>query len=190
MKSAWAVAALAALAAAARPLHAQRPDSLGAAAPPTMAAPPRASGSAPLQPPLSPRRAFLYSLLAPGYAQSVLGRERTSAVFMAFEAVAVVMIRETHNNVREAARGLADSVVVSYVNPDGTVGVRWARGEFSSALLRSRKEQAEDWIAVLLANHLFSAADAYVAAHLWDLPAEIAIGGSRTDTRFGLRVRW
>ena len=100
------------------------------------------------------------------------------------------MIRETHANVREARRAFADSIIVSYVDDDGTVSVRRERGEFSSELLRSRREQAEDWIAVLVANHLFSAADAYVAAHLWDLPAEIAVAGDRTNRRFGLRLRW
>jgi hypothetical protein len=111
-------------------------------------------------------------------------------MLMAFEAAAVVMIREMHNNVREARRNLADSVVVSYVNPDGTPGVRVELTNFSSDLLRVRREQAEDWIAVLVANHLFSAADAYVAALLWDLPAEIAVQGERSSRRFGLRFRW
>jgi len=168
---------------------------LGAATPATaqvrdsVAAPARARATM-LSPPLSPRRAFLYSLVVPGYAQSVLGRDRTGAVLMAFEAAAVVMIREKHNNVREARRNLADSVAVSYVNPDGTPGVRFERTNFSSDLLRVRREQAEDWIAVLVANHLFAAADAYVAALLWDLPAEIAVQGDRSSRRFGLRLRW
>lgn len=176
------------LAAGATVSDAQRPDSGAVAPPPDIATPGIASPE--LRPPLSPRRAFLYSLLAPGYAQSVLGRERSSALFVAFEAAAAMMIRETHANVREARRAFADSIIVSYVDDDGTVSVRRERGEFSSELLRSRREQAEDWIAVLVANHLFSAADAYVAAHLWDLPAEIAVAGDRTNRRFGLRLRW
>ena len=148
--------------------------------------------SAELQPPLSPRRAFLYSLAVPGYAQSVLGRGRTGTLLMAFEALSLVMIREMHANVREARRFAADSVIVSYVNPDGTAGVRYERTTFPTSLVRSRRDQAEDWIAVLIANHLFAAADAYVAALLWDLPAEMAVQASprRGGAQLELRLRW
>ena len=148
--------------------------------------------AAELQPPLSPRRAFLYSLAVPGYAQSVLGRGRTGTLLMAFEALSLVMIREMHANVREARRFAADSVIVSYVNPDGTAGARYERTTFPTTLVRSRREQAEDWIAVLIANHLFAAADAYVAALLWDLPAEMGVQASprRGGAQLELRLRW
>jgi hypothetical protein len=33
----------------------------------------------------------------------------------------------------------------------------------------------EDWVAVLFFNHLFSGADAYVAALLWDLPEKVSL---------------
>ena len=165
------------------------PAALGAQQGDSLVRPGRAAATE-LRPPLSPRRAFLYSLVVPGYAQSVLGRERTGAMLMAFETAALFMIRETHFNVREVRRNLADSLVVSYVNPDGTPGTRLGPASFTNALLRSRREQTEDWIAVLVANHLFAAADAYVAALLWDLPAEIAVNGSRTAGSLALRFRW
>lgn len=141
-------------------------------------------------PPLSPRRAFMYSLFLPGYAQSVLGRHRAGALQVAFETAALVMIRISAADVREARRSLADSIPVSFVDAAGAPAVRFARTPFNEVLLRSRRAHVEDWIAVLAANHLFSAADAYVASLLWDLPAEIAMRATARSAGFAFRVRW
>ena len=143
-----------------------------------------------LRPPLSPRRAFLYSLLMPGYAQSVLGRHRAGTLQLVFEAAAIVMIRQSAADVREARRNLADSIVVSFVNENGQPEITRRPSPFSASLLRSRRSHLEDWIAVLLANHLFSAADAYVASLLWDLPVEVQADARRGETRVGLRLGW
>lgn len=143
-----------------------------------------------LKPPISPRRAFLYSLALPGYAQSVLGRNRAGTLQIAFETVALVMIRQSAADVREARRTMADSIVVSYVDASGGSQVRYERTAFPSSLLKSRRAHLEDWIAVLLANHLFAAADAYVAALLWDLPTEVALKASPRTAELALRVRW
>lgn len=143
-----------------------------------------------LKPPLSPRRAFLYSLVLPGYAQSVLGRTKAGALELAFEAVSLVMIRMAAADVREARRTILDSVPVSFVNDEGLPAVRYEPTPFTSSLLRSRRARLEDWIAVLLANHLFSAADGYVAALLWDLPAEVSVGATPRRATFGLRLGW
>jgi hypothetical protein len=51
----------------------------------------------------------------------------------------------------------------------------------------------EDWIAFIIANHLFSGADAYVAAHLWDLPTQIEVKpapGGAAGTNIGARIRF
>jgi hypothetical protein len=143
-----------------------------------------------LKPPISPRRAFLYSLMFPGYAQSILGRGKTGTLLLGFEAVALVMIRESASGVREARRFLADSVPVSYVDADGNPLVRFVPTKFTSALVRTRREHVEDWIAVLVANHLFAAADGYVAALLWDLPSEVALRASPRAATLAFRVSW
>jgi hypothetical protein len=143
-----------------------------------------------LKPPISPRRAFLQSLLLPGYSQSILGRNRAGSLQLAFEAVAIAMIRISAADVREARRTVADSIPVSFVSADGLPAVRYERTPFTSSLLRSRQSHLEDWIAVLMANHLFSAADGYVAALLWDLPAEIALRATPRSAGFAFRVSW
>jgi hypothetical protein len=128
-----------------------------------------------IRPPLSPRRAFFYSFLAPGYSQSVFGRHKAAAGFMLFEAVAVAMIRESAADVHEARRARTDTVVVSWIDQSGqlltapdTITPRFADRE-----VRSRQARVEDWIAVLVANHLLAGADAFVASHLWDVPARL-----------------
>lgn len=124
-----------------------------------------------LKPPITPRRAFLYSFLAPGYSQSVLGRHKAAMAFLFVEAVSVVMIRESAADAHEARRMLNDTVVVSY-GPKG-VPAETSGPRFSGAEVRTREAHVEDWVALLVANHLFAGADAFVAAHLWDVPAHL-----------------
>jgi hypothetical protein len=143
-----------------------------------------------LRPPLSPRRAFLYSLAVPGYSQSVLGRHRAGALQVAFEAAAIVMVRMSAADLREARRNLADSVVVSFVDASGNPAILKARSQWTSELVRARRAHVEDWIAVWAANHLFSALDAFVAAHLWDLPAEVAVTATPRSTALALKLHW
>lgn len=173
-----------ALVLAAVPLESQqRPDTAAAAA--------DTAGPRPeLKPPLSPRRAFLYSLIFPGYAQSILGRGKTGTLLLGFEAAALVMIRESAADVREARRFRADSIPVAYVDANGNPNVRYRPTRFTAALVRTRREHVEDWIAVLVANHLFAAADGYVAALLWDLPAEVALRASPRAVGLALKLHW
>ncbi len=141
-------------------------------------------------PPLSPRRAFLYSLALPGYSQSVLGRHRAGALQVAFEAAAIVMVRMSAADLREARRNLADSITVSFVDAAGAPSIQTARSPWNSDLVRARRAHVEDWIAVWAANHLFSALDGFVAAHLWDLPAELAVTATPSSTGLALKVHW
>jgi hypothetical protein len=142
------------------------------------------------KPPLSPRRAFLYSLAVPGYSQSILGRHRAGALQIAFEAAAIVMVRMSAADLQEARRNLADSVVVSFVDAQGNPGITRVRSQWTSELVRARRAHVEDWIAVWAANHLFSALDAFVAAHLWDLPAEVAVTATPRSTTLALKLHW
>ncbi|HEX7939111.1 MAG TPA: hypothetical protein VF483_08970 [Gemmatimonadaceae bacterium] len=164
---------------------AQRPDSSRA-----VAATPDSGYAPEIKPPISPRRAFLTSLLLPGYGQSALGRKRSGAMILAMEALAVVMVRESTLGVREARRNAADSIIVSYVDATGASAVRYERTGFPTALIKARKSHLEDWVAVLIANHLFAGTDALVAAMLWDLPAEVAVDGGRRSASVGLRLRF
>ena len=130
-----------------------------------------------LQPPLSPRRAFLYSFLVPGYSQSVFGRHKAAAGFMLFEGIAAAMIRESAADVHEARRGRVDTLVVSWLDESGRLRAvpDTVTPRFGDREVRARQARVEDWIAVLVANHLFAGADAFVASHLWDVPARLGL---------------
>jgi hypothetical protein len=125
-----------------------------------------------LTPPITPRRAFLYSFLAPGYSQTKLGRHKAAAAFMLVEAVSLAMLRESAADAHEARRFANDSVVIAY----STAGVpTYQVPRFSSNEVRTRDAHVEDWAALIVANHLFAGADAFVAAHLWDVPVKLGL---------------
>ena len=128
-----------------------------------------------LKPPISPRRAFLYSFLMPGYSQSVLGRHKAATTFLLVEAIGVSMIRESAADAHEARRMSTDSIVVSWVDAQGNLQKTITPPPFSSREVRTRDAHVEDWVAVVVANHLLAGADAFVASHLWDVPARLAV---------------
>lgn len=140
------------------------------------------------KPPLSPRRAFLSSLALPGYSQSVLGRQTAGALFVLTESIALVMLRESAADLREARRFRTDSLVVIGYEPSGTPITQVSA--YNDRLVDIRRGHVEDWIAFLIANHLFAAADAYVGAHLWDLPTQISVESRRDGTALAARVAW
>ncbi len=143
-----------------------------------------------LKPPLSPGRAFLYSFVLPGYSQTVLGRPKASALFIAFEAVCVTMLRQAQFDLRQARNAGADSVVTSYWNPATGQKIRTvAPSPYNSQLIRSREAHVEDWIAVLVTNHLMSGLEAYVSANLWDVPAELAVHPTASGANVGIQLR-
>jgi hypothetical protein len=145
-----------------------------------------------IKPPISPRRAFLYSALLPGYGQAILGRNKAAAVMLAVEAMAIAMIRESGADVREARRMSGDTVVTSYVDASGNklpIPNILAR-RFDPQYVHARQSHVEDWVAFLFANHLFSGADAFVAANLWELPAQLSVRVTPDGASVGAKLTW
>jgi hypothetical protein len=146
-----------------------------------------------LRPPISPKRAFLTSLLFPGAAQNRLGRHKVAAGIILVETMSIAMIRESGADVREARRQLGDSVVISWV--DEATGARLPtpileRRRFGDDEVSARRNHLEDWIALLIANHLFAASDAFVAASLWDVNARVTLEGDRSRFVVMARIPW
>jgi hypothetical protein len=141
------------------------------------------------QPPISPRRAFIYSLLAPGYAQSRLGRPTAGAIFVFTESIAIAMLRESTAELRQARLFRRDTL--ENIGNDPLTGAPVLnRTSFNDELISIRRGHVEDWIAFLVANHLFAGADAYVAAHLWDLPSQINVSQTQSGTVVAARFSW
>jgi hypothetical protein len=143
-----------------------------------------------IKPPLSPRRAFLYSLMIPGLAQSRLNRPVAGAIFVFTESMAIAMLRQSSAELQEARTFRTDSLVPIGNDPlTGTPVTH--RSAFNDGLVAIRKGHVEDWIAFLVGNHLFAAADAYVAAHLWDLPAQIKVSQTPNGSSVvAARISW
>jgi hypothetical protein len=177
--------ALAVVGGGARNVIAQRPDTVARAIPRIIV-----DTTAALRPPVSPGRAFAYSMLAPGLGQSMLNRNKAATTFLLVESISLVMIRESAADVHEARRSAGDSVVTSYVDSFGSPVVTKVAPRFGSAEIKTREAHVEDWIALLVANHLFSGADAFVAAHLWDVRARLAFRVLPTGTSLAANITW
>ncbi len=159
----------------------ERPDSVDA---PT--------DTAPLGPPISPRRAFLTSLILPGAGQARLDRPVAGGVFLLIEAAALALRHRSAEDLKLARSFSRDSTPLTYqVDPitgvvsrdaeGNPVVTTWERSRYSEAWVRTRRLHVEDWTAVLIFNHLFAGADAFVAAQLWDIPQKVGL----RDTPFG-----
>jgi hypothetical protein len=137
------------------------------------------------RPPVTPRRAFLYSLAAPGAGQAALGRQFWGGAFFLTEGLSLALVYRSAEDLRLARAFRADSVPLTYqvdaagqpiLAGDGRPAVAtWSVSRYSAARVRARRTHYEDWIAVLIFNHLIAGADAYVAAQLWDLPARVGV---------------
>ena len=148
-------------------------------------------------PPITPRRAFLYSLAAPGSAQSILSRPTAGSIFVAAEAGTLAMIAKSLNDLR-AARAIAhDSVIFRYdtatargpgLHPFRTLTAGALRAQ---SRIPARRAHVEDWITILIVNHFLAGADAYVAANLWDVPADVGISAAPAGgMQLRARIAW
>ncbi len=138
---------------------------------PSAAAPaPTAADSVPiLKPPVSPMGAFWRSLLIPGWGQARTGRQTAAAFFIAAEGVTLGMAITTTSQ-------------LNYME------------SINSGSVDAKSQQREDWLVLLGVNHLLSAMEAYVSAHLWDFPGDLNIqaapgGGVAGGVSIPVRVR-
>jgi hypothetical protein len=154
-----------------------------------------------LRPPLSPGRAFLYSFLVPGLGQARLERHAAGAIYATIEAVAIAMAVKSANELRISKGHVRDSIVAGYQTDADGAPILDAQGNFIPVIdttrnrntanrVRARRTHVEDWFAALAFNHLFSGADAFVAAQLWDLPARVGFRATRSGPAVGVTIRW
>jgi hypothetical protein len=141
------------------------------------------------RPPISPRRAFLYSLVVPGQGQTSLHRPKAAALFATIELGSVAMIAKSRNDLRIARSRVRDSVVIdSTLTATGYTYTK--KPDRLVARIKARRLHVEDWMATLLFNHLFAGADAFVAAQLWDLPAQVSFQPMPRGAAVTVSVPW
>ncbi len=170
------------------PAHGQQRDSARAGIAGTRTQPMQPSlRDTTARPPMSPRRAFLTSLILPGYAQTVFGRDKAAMLFTVVEIGSIGIARKSALDLAEAKGMPRDSVVTSYQIDAATgkavldpktglpVPATWETSRYTADRVKARRTHYEDWIAAIVFNHLFSGADAYVAANLWDFRTNIGV---------------
>ena len=108
-------------------------------------------------------------------------------LFSIIEIGAIGMARKSAIDLAEAKGLPRDSVVATY-KIDASTGLAvidpktglpvpesWIASRFTADRIKARRTHYEDWIAVIIFNHLFAGADAYVAANLWDFRTTIGV---------------
>lgn len=136
--------------------------------------------------PITPGRAFRLSLVFPGAGQAQLDRPYAGGVFLLIEAISLAMLHRSAEDLQLARSFRGDSMPARY-QVDATTGLasrdtlgnpivaEWNVPRYDEGFVRTRRLHLEDWMAVLIFNHLFAGADAYVAAQLWDLPGKVGL---------------
>ena len=172
------------------PLAAQQRDSVSAKqAPPSVVKPLTQRGR--FTPPLTPKRAFMYSSLLPGLGQSRLDHGTSGALFASIELAAIVMMRRSQMDLREARRYQIDTLPNQYlVAGDSVIKNGVFTDRFTRDLVRTRRLHVEDWMAVVAFNHLFAGADAFVSAQLWDVPVELSAYPRPSGAVFAATIRF
>jgi hypothetical protein len=140
-------------------------------------------------------------MLLPGLGQARLRRQVPGAIYVTLEAVSFAMLFKTRNELRVAKARSRDQVVNSYrVDPstgapvldeDGAfIAADSVEGDFGPELLNARRSQFEDWVTLVVFNHLFAGADAFVASLLWDVPARVGFQPAPFGLGVGINIVW
>jgi hypothetical protein len=135
--------------------------------------------------PLTPGGAFLRSVLLPGWGHASIGAYARGGFYFAAETTAGFLLARTVRRLEIAKEGrdlkedrLREALTLAgTTNPD-SIGARLdADPEVARArrLVRSRRQQVEDWAALGLFMVFLSGADAFVSAHLRDFPEPIPL---------------
>jgi hypothetical protein len=133
-------------------------------------------------PPIRPKTALFRSLLVPGWGQASLDRGTAGATYFALEAGSIAMLIFAKKELAVAKRAARDSTFVN----DSTLGPP----PELAARVRVRRSQVEDWAALIFFTHLFSAADAFVSAHLWDVRVQVHGGQEMRSAGVTATIPW
>jgi hypothetical protein len=124
-------------------------------------------------------------------------RPAAAAIFLVAEAGSVGMSVKSWNDLRKAKNARADTVGTPVLDGQGNPVIDPETGQPRvdyaprnpnlAGRVRARRSHLEDWIAVVVFNHLFAGADAFVAANLADFDANVQV--SARDGRVGLSAK-
>jgi len=150
--------------------------------------------------PLSPRAALVRSLLVPGLAQYQLYRPKAAALFVATELGAIAMTLKSKNDLDKATAAKRDTTIENVLDANGQPVIDPATGLPKTVgkpvnpnladRVRARRTHLEDWLAGIVFNHLFSGADAWVAANLADFNDNVNVTAVGRGIRVAAYVAW
>lgn len=112
----------------------------------------------------APLNYFFRSLIVPGWGQASLDRKLTGGMFIAFEGLALAMALKAGHELEYLERT-------------------------NSGRVEGKRQERQDWFVLVAVNHLFSGLEAYVAANLYDFPADLRmrpLPGGRTGVQLTL----
>lgn len=151
---------------------------------------------------VSPRGAFLRAMLVPGWGHSAIGAYTRGAFYFLAEGTIAWGLISTHERINEANRRLRfrQSVATADLAAQGITDPVQVQSVLDTAsavqemrnLVKARKMQRQDWMALGIFVVFLSGADAYVSTHLQHFPAPISLeaqpaGRGRYD--FSLSVK-
>jgi hypothetical protein len=145
-----------------------------------------ASATQPLDAPgVTPRGAFLRSLVLPGWGHVAAGAHGRAAFYVAAQGGSGWMLAKSLERRRSAARFreaefrlVSDEIRAAGVTrPDSVrlLALDDPRVERWDELVDIRSDQVEDWVALSVFLALLGATDALVAAHMADTPEPLSI---------------
>ncbi len=149
---------------------------------------------------ISPRKAFLTSLVAPGYMQFRFSRPKAAALFLSVEAATLAMTIKSRSDLNKAKAARLDSIFTPIVDNlgmpviDSVTGkpkiLSELRNKNIADRVAARRTHLEDWIAGLVFNHLFAGADAYVAANLADFNTNVRVTSTGRSVKVLASIAW
>jgi hypothetical protein len=150
--------------------------------------------------PLSPTAALIRSLLVPGLGELELDRRKSAAIFAGAEVGTILMSLKSKSDLNAATAARRDTVGVPLTDANGApvidpkTGLQAVaykpRNQNLADRVRARRTHLEDWIAGILFNHLFSGADAWVAANLADFNANVNVTALGRGVQVAARIAW
>jgi hypothetical protein len=150
--------------------------------------------------PISPRAALVRSLLVPGLGQFNLDRRKAGWLFVATEVGGIGMSVKSWHDLSLATAARRDTTIIPVLDASGqpvidpATGLPKTIGKPKNQNLadrrRARRTHLEDWFAAIVFNHLFSGADAWVAANLADFDANVNVSSVGRGIQVAARVAW
>lgn len=158
------------------------------------------TGPPPCRVPISPGSAFLRSFLVPGMGQMKLQRKKAATVFIVGEVGTLAMSVKSWVDLDRAKKARSDTIATPVLDDDGDPvidsvtnepKVTWApKNKNIADRVRARRTHLEDWLAAMIFNHLFSGADAFVAANLADFDANVQANYTDKRLRVLAKIAW